>query len=94
MLRRRVVISGRVQGVSFRRSTQLEAAKFSKISGYVKNLPNGAVEAVFQGEDAQVLALMAWCRKGPPLAMIARMEVIEEQVEGDSDLKPGEFKIL
>ena len=79
--RRRVLITGRVQGVYFRQSTLQEAASLG-VAGWVRNLPDGRVEAVFEGPPALVDAAVAWCRTGPPRAAVDSVDVIEEQPEG------------
>lgn len=81
MIRRRVVVRGTVQGVFFRASCQREAAARG-VAGWVSNRPDGAVEAVFEGADAGVDALVAWCRQGPPHAMVADVDVRDEEPEG------------
>ena len=81
MIRRRVVVRGNVQGVFFRASCQREAARRG-VAGWVSNRPDGAVEAVFEGEDAAVEALVSWCRQGPPHADVSGVDVSEEEPEG------------
>lgn len=81
MIQRRVFISGDVQGVGFRASTFRQARQHPSVKGYVKNLADGRVEAVFAGEDREVLDLVAWCRRGPPSAKVTEMEVLEENVD-------------
>ena len=81
MIRRRVVVRGNVQGVFFRASCQREAARRG-VAGWVSNRPDGAVEAVFEGEDAAVDALVSWCRQGPPHADVSGVDVSEEEPEG------------
>ncbi len=81
-IRRRVVVRGRVQGVFFRGSTQDEARR-AGIDGWVRNRPDGAVEAVFEGEASGVEQLEAYCRRGPPWAEVMRVDVIEEVPEGE-----------
>jgi acylphosphatase len=76
--RRRVLVSGRVQGVSFRQSTLQEAQSHKTISGFVRNLSDGRVEAVFEGEESEVLHMVTWCGHGPSLARVDRLEVIDE----------------
>ncbi|KRC67095.1 acylphosphatase [Aeromicrobium sp. Root236] len=75
------MVRGTVQGVFFRASCQQEAARHG-VAGWVSNRPDGAVEAVFEGEDAAVEALVAWCRQGPPRAAVDAVEVAEEELEG------------
>jgi acylphosphatase len=66
----RVVITGRVQGVSFRTSLQ-EAALENSVDGWVRNRNDGSVEALLQGEGEAVRRLVAWSRSGPPRAEVS-----------------------
>ena len=77
-----LVISGRVQGVAYRQSTVDEARRLG-VAGWVKNLPDGRVEAVAEGELAQVEALVAWCRHGPLPARVDDVQVSWEAARGD-----------
>lgn len=79
--RRRVVVHGFVQGVGFRYAVE-RAAGSRGIAGWVRNRPNGAVEAVFEGEREAVEALVAFCRRGPRGADVERVEVVLESAEG------------
>jgi acylphosphatase len=81
MRRVRTRISGRVQGVFFR-SSCADRAKALGLSGWVRNALDGGVEAVFEGDDAGVESMLAWCRKGPPYAQVDRVEVLEEAPTG------------
>jgi len=81
MIRRRVVVRGTVQGVFFRASCQREAYARG-VAGWVANRPDGAVEAVFEGADSAVEALVAWCRQGPPHAAVSGVDVTDEEPEG------------
>jgi acylphosphatase len=81
MSRVRARISGRVQGVFFRTSCA-DKAEALGLSGWVRNASDGAVEVVFEGEDAGVDAMLAWCRKGPPNAQVDGVEVVEETPTG------------
>jgi len=81
MLRRRVVVHGRVQGVWFRGSTEIEA-RAAGLSGWVRNRPDGTVEAVFEGPPEAVARLVAYCRQGPRSARVDRIEEFEEAPEG------------
>jgi acylphosphatase len=81
MIRRRVVVRGTVQGVFFRASCQQEAAGH-RVAGWVGNRPDGAVEAVFEGAEAAVEAMVAWCRQGPPRAQVSDVQVRHEEPEG------------
>ena len=75
---RRVFIDGRVQGVGYRASAAREAAKYPELKGFVRNLPDGRVEAVFCGEEAQVRNMVDWCRRGPSLARVLDIKINEE----------------
>jgi len=77
-----------VQGVGFRFAVQ-RAAKSRDVAGWVRNRPDGAVEAVFEGESADVEALVELCRRGPRGAVVERVEVEEESPEG-----LGGFRVL
>jgi acylphosphatase len=81
VIRRRVVVDGRVQGVFFRDSCQREAAA-RRLGGWVRNRNDGAVEAVFEGPADAVDAVVAWCRTGPPRARVDRVTVSDEPPEG------------
>jgi len=75
----RVVIHGRVQGVAFRATTCREASRRG-LRGWVRNLPDGSVEALFEGEPADVEALVRWCRTGPAWARVDRVETHPEPI--------------
>ena len=68
-IRVRAVVTGRVQGVWFRDSCQ-EAARAVGVRGFVRNRADGAVEAEFEGPEAAVERMIAWCRTGPPRARV------------------------
>lgn len=72
----KVTVSGRVQGVFFRASTQ-DTATGLGLAGKVRNLPDGRVEAIFQGPAAAVDEAVAFCRQGPPQAQVEGVEVVE-----------------
>ncbi len=82
MKRVHVFISGRVQGVWFRSYTAEEAKKLA-IKGWVRNLPDGRVEAIFEGEDSAVEKMIAWCHIGSPYSKVTKVEVIEEPYKGE-----------
>ena len=69
-------IAGRVQGVWYRASTQAEAERLG-LTGWVRNLPDGRVEAQAQGREQQVEALVRWCHGGPPQARVSGVERAE-----------------
>lgn len=77
---RRLVIRGRVQGVGYRHAT-VEAARAIGVAGWVRNRPDGTVEAFAQGARADVDRFVAWCRHGPPLARVDDVEVGEATVD-------------
>ena len=81
-VRAHVYVSGRVQGVFFRYETRREAKKHG-VKGWVKNLQDGRVEAVFEGEKEDVEKLIDFCRKGPPLAKVDKVEVFWEEYKGE-----------
>jgi acylphosphatase len=72
--RARVVVRGRVQGVFYRVETR-ERARSLGISGWVRNAPDGSVEAVFEGERERIDSLIAWCSRGPSLARVEDVQV-------------------
>ena len=77
-VRARVLVSGRVQGVWFRESTR-ERASALGLTGWVRNLRDGRVEALFEGEQASVDGALEFIRKGPPLARVLSAEVVDYQ---------------
>jgi acylphosphatase len=81
-IRAHVWISGRVQGVFFRAHTK-ELADELGLTGWVRNLPDGRVEAVFEGEEDAVKEAIEWCKRGPPLASVEKVEVRYEQPTGE-----------
>lgn len=81
MVRRHVIVHGRVQGVFFRDATR-RLAEQRGVAGWVRNNGNGTVEAVFEGEAGAVEGLLAFAREGPRGARVERVEVGEEQPEG------------
>jgi acylphosphatase len=81
VIRRRVVVHGRVQGVFFRDSTRRQAEK-SGVAGWARNREDGTVEAVFEGDDDAVARIVDWVREGPGHADVERVDVTEEEPEG------------
>lgn len=71
-----VRIHGHVQGVFFRARTHQQAARLG-VGGWVSNEPDGTVAGHFEGSDQAVAALVAWCRQGPPRAVVTGVEVTE-----------------
>ncbi len=82
MKRVHVYISGRVQGVFYRAYTKDQAEKLG-VKGWVRNLPDGRVEAVFEGPDDVVDEMVKWCWKGSPMSKVEDVEVIEEPYKGE-----------
>jgi acylphosphatase len=76
-----VYVSGMVQGVFFRYETR-ERARGRGLAGWVRNLPDGRVEAVFEGPPNDVEAMVEWCRSGPRGASVTHVESIGEDPEG------------
>jgi acylphosphatase len=81
LVRRRALVSGRVQGVFFRDSSRQQAAGHG-VAGLARNLPDGRVEVVLEGPPDAVAAVLAWLRQGPPYARVETVEVTEEPAEG------------
>jgi len=81
VIRRRVLIRGRVQGVFFRDTTRRQAESRG-VAGWVGNRSEGSVEALFEGDEDDVDAMIAFCRHGPRGAEVEGVEVSEEQPEG------------
>ncbi len=87
MARRRVhaIVTGRVQGVSYRAATAAEARGLGLV-GWVRNLPDGSVELEAEGDPAHVTALLAWCAHGPPAARVTHVAVDDQPPTGaDTD---------
>jgi acylphosphatase len=83
-VRARANISGRVQGVFFRMETKRAADRFG-VFGWVRNLKDGSVEAVFEGEQERVNHILDWCRQGPPHADVTDMAVAWSEYTGEFD---------
>jgi acylphosphatase len=81
-VRRRVLVSGRVQGVFFRDTCSRQAIA-AGVGGWVRNTGDGRVEAVFEGEPLAVDRLVDWCRHGPPRAVVTGIEVRDEPPQGE-----------
>lgn len=84
-IRVHVKIYGAVQGVFFRENT-VQKAKELRIKGFVRNLADGSVEAVFEGHENKVKEMIEWCKKGPPLAKVDNLKL------EFSKYKKGEFE--
>jgi acylphosphatase len=81
-----VIVSGQVQGVFFRAECA-ERARALGLSGFVRNTPGGTVEASFEGDPADVDAMIRWCGEGPPMAIVDDVEVTEEPPRGDATFR-------
>ncbi len=81
VVRRRVIVSGRVQGVFFRDGCRRQALE-AGVSGHVANRRDGGVEAVFEGDERAVARMVDWCRHGPPRARVDAVEAHVEEPEG------------
>lgn len=81
--RAHVIVRGHVQGVFFRAETRDRAASLG-LGGWVRNNPDGTVEAVFEGERRRVESMVEWCGRGPNLARVEDVDVTWEQPAGES----------
>ncbi len=88
MRRVHIIVHGQVQGVNFRRHTAQKAKELG-VHGYVRNLPSNGVEVVAEGKAEKVEALISFCRRGPPSAVVTEAIVEEEKATGEKD----EFRI-
>ena len=78
----RAIVSGRVQGVSYRASTASEARRLGVV-GWVRNRSDGTVELEVEGAAERVAKLLAWCEVGPPAARVERVAVEDVVARGD-----------
>jgi acylphosphatase len=85
-VRRHVVVHGRVQGVSFRYELR-RRSEACGVAGWVRNTPDGTVEAVFEGEPDAVDQLVRFCHRGPYGAGVDRVDVVDESPEGLAGFK-------
>lgn len=91
MVRTHLFISGRVQGVLFRQSARAKALELGLV-GWAHNLLDGSVEIVCEGYEKRVEEFVKWCKKGPPLAKVERVDVAFEKYKGEfEDFKVREF---
>lgn len=84
MTRVTVVVHGMVQGVSFRHYTRSRALELG-VTGWVRNLPDGSVEGMFEGDETAVNTLVEWCRSGPPAALVEHLDLREGTYRGEND---------
>ncbi len=80
--RARVYVSGQVQGVFFREATREKAEQLG-LAGWVRNLPDGRVEALFEGPSERVREMVRWCEQGPPPASVDNVDVEYNAAQGD-----------
>ena len=85
-VRRRAVVSGQVQGVFYRDSCRRRARE-EGVGGWVRNLPDGRVEAVFEGEEGAVDRMIKWCHEGTDWASVDSVEVTDEEPRGETDFR-------
>jgi acylphosphatase len=83
-IRAHAIVRGRVQGVFFRMETKRAADRFG-VGGWVRNLKDGTVEAVFEGDQNRVEAALDWCRQGPSHAAVADVDVTFHDYTGEFD---------
>ena len=80
-MRAHIFIGGRVQGVFFRQTTRVEARKRA-VKGWIRNLPDGRVEAIFEGKKEKIEEMIDFCKRGPPTAKVTRVKAIWEEYSG------------
>lgn len=80
--RAHVFVSGKVQGVYYRSSTEKEARKLT-LTGWVRNLKDGRVEAVFEGEEENINKMIKWCWLGPEYSSVKEVKVLYEEYKGE-----------
>ena len=80
-VRRRLLVDGRVQNVFYRESCR-SRARAAGVAGRARNLGDGRVEVVLEGGAEAVAAVVEWCRRGPPAALVLDVVVAEEEPEG------------
>ena len=83
-IRLHIYVSGRVQGVLYRKYAQQKARELD-ITGWVKNLLNGQVEIVIEGEKETVEQFVEWCRQGPSFAKVEKLDVQKEEYREEFD---------
>jgi acylphosphatase len=84
MIRQHATVRGEVQGVGFRYNAHAVAVKLG-VSGFVRNLPDGSVEAEIEGDDTAVGRMVEWLRSGPTWATVSSVEVTDVATTGDSE---------
>jgi acylphosphatase len=79
-----VIVTGRVQGVFFRARTKTMAESLN-LTGWVRNLPDGSVEAIFEGRNEDIQAMVEWCKKGPSYAVVEDVQTSDKPFSGKYD---------
>ena len=82
-VRAHIFVTGKVQGVYYRQNT-MEIAKAHAVTGWVRNLPDGRVEAVLEGDESNVKKVIEWCKVGPPKAHVEKVDTRFESYAGDA----------
>ncbi len=82
--RAHLIVSGRVQAVCFRMETQKAAARFG-VCGWVRNKRDGSVETVVEGDETDVTSLINWCKTGPPISRVEKVDVSWQEYRGEFD---------
>ncbi|MEM5872548.1 MAG: acylphosphatase [Candidatus Aenigmatarchaeota archaeon] len=83
-VRAHVIVSGFVQGVSYRFYARIKARNLG-LKGWIRNLDSGEVEAVFEGEEEKVKEMIEWCKKGPNFAKVEKIKVDFEEYKNEFD---------
>jgi acylphosphatase len=83
-IRAHVIAAGKVQGVFYRAETASQAKRLN-VTGWARNLSDGRVEAVFEGEENNVQRLIDFCRHGPPNAYVVNLDVRRQEWKGEFD---------
>ena len=83
-IRAHVIVTGKVQGVFYRAETASKARQLD-LTGWVRNLPDGRVEAIFEGEEANVQKMLDFCRRGPPNAYVVDVNVRRQEWKDEFD---------
>jgi len=86
VVRVRVTVRGRVQGVWYR-DTCDRVARSIGVNGWVRNLPDGSVQVVAEGEREFVDGLLEWCQEGPPQANVTEIDIVDEQPTGEREFR-------
>jgi len=82
----KIIIHGKVQGVGFRNFVFLHAKKLN-IKGYVKNNPDGTVEAVFEGDEDKINRMIELCKKGPERARVDKIDIVDIEINNYQDFR-------